>query len=246
MGKDPDIFAQSASFQSGAAIDPPTGAILGRSLNTLLCAEGAYIKKLDKRSLIASEGSGQQGLIAVLEGLVKVSTSLRDGRSQILSLRFPGEFISLRTQAEPWFASVEVVEDATLLILGTSKTAKLRRESLQFNLDLGIHTNREIAGAQAHLVKLGRRSPIERLASLLIEFNDRGMGLSGTNERVRIPISRDEIGDYIGLNSETVSRQFTRLKAAGYITLQSPSSVIVRNWEALRLLSNGETSVTAG
>lgn len=219
---------------------------MGRSLSSLLCAEGAYVKKLGKRSLIASEGSGQQGLIAVLEGMVKVSTSLRDGRSQILSLRFPGEFISLRTQLEPWFASVEVVETATLLILETSKTAKLRRENLQFNMELSIHSNREIAGAQAHLVTLGRRSPIERLASLLIEFNERGMSLSGTNEHLRIPISRNEIGDYIGLTSETVSRQFTRLKAAGYISLQSPSSVVVRSWDSLRQLSNGETFAAVG
>ena len=236
-----------ASFASGARIcaNTPTGAILGSSLSALLNAEGAYIKKVTKRNVIASEGSLQEGLIAVLGGLVKLSTSLRDGRTQIMGLRFPGEFITLRMPAEPWFANVEAVEDTTLLILASAKVDKLRFGNPQFNMDLSLHVNQEIAVTQAHLVTLGRRSPIERLASLLIEFNNRGMGSSDRSGEVRIPISRDEIGDYIGLESETVSRQFTRLKSDGYISLISPSRVVVRDWGALVQLSNGESSIAA-
>lgn len=222
----------------------PHGAILGASLNALLCAEGAYIKKLQKRCVIASEGSTPQELIAVLGGLVKVSKSLHDGRTQILGLKFPGDFVSLRSEADPWFASAEVVEDVTLLVLNASKSARLRRENPQFNLDISVHANREIAHAQAHLVTLGSRSPIERLASLLIELSDRGLGIKGASGHVRVPLSRDQIGDYIGLKSETVSRQFTRLKSAGLINLISPSRVQVHDWPALRQLSNGEPSVT--
>lgn len=236
-----------ADFANGAGFcpDTPIGAILGGSLNALLGAEGAYVKMVQKRNVIASEGTAQVGLIAVLDGLVKLSTSLRDGRTQILGLRFPGEFITLRSHAEPWFASVEVVEDATLWILGAAKTDKLRIEKPQFNMDLNLHANKEIAATQAHLVTLGRRSPIERLAALLIEFNDQGMGAKDGSGEVRIPIGRDEIGDYIGLESETVSRQFTRLKSDGYISLISPSRVVVRDWHALQQLSNGESSIAA-
>jgi CRP/FNR family transcriptional regulator len=151
----------------------------------------------------------------------------------------------LRTYEDPWFASVEVVEDATLCILGAAKIDKLRLENPQFNIDLSAHANKEIAAAQAHLVTLGRRSPIERLAALLIEFNDRGMGVKDGSGEVRIPIGRDEIGDYIGLESETVSRQFTRLKSDGYVSLTSPSRVVVRDWHALQQLSNGESSIAA-
>ncbi|WP_187431345.1 hypothetical protein ROLI_026920 [Roseobacter fucihabitans] len=228
VGVDPGIFTGTLN-----------GAILGGSLNALLCAEGAYIKRANKHSIIANEGSAQQGLIAVLNGMVKLSTSFRDGRTQIVGLRFPGEFITLLTQAEPWFARVEVVEDAALLVLGAEKTEKLRLESRQFNIDMSSHANREIGWALAHLVTLGRKSPIERLASLLIELNDRGMGVNDASGEIRIPISRGEIGDYIGLESETVSRQFTRLKSDGYISLLSPSRVVVRDWHSLAHLSNG-------
>lgn len=221
------------------------GTRLGVRLTALLCAEGAYTKRVPRRCVIASEGAPQEGLVAVLSGLVKVSTSLPDGRTQIVALRFPGEFVTLRPVEDPWFASVEVVEDATLMILGAAKAMRLRRENPQFVMDLSVHAQREIAGAQAHLVTLGRRSPIERLACLLIEFNDRGLAGSGTEGEVRIPISRDEIGDYIGLESETVSRQFTRLKSDGYISLISPSRVVVRDWRALRQLSDGESTVAA-
>ena len=234
-------FAWGADVCTDGARPTHYGARLGCALTALLHAEGACIKQLKKRSVIVSEGSKQPDLTAVLSGVVKVSTSLRDGRTQILGLRFPGEFISMRGLAEPSFASVEVVEDVTLLILSDAKAVRLRRENPQFNIDMGLHVDREIACMQAHLVTLGRRLPIERLAALLIEFNDRGLGVEGDRENVRIPLTRDEIGDYIGLNSETVSRQFTHLKTAGHIRLVSPSRVLVKNWHALRQLSNGES-----
>ncbi len=236
-----------ADFATGATIctGMPTGATLGGPINTVLGTEGAYSRIVHRRSIIANEGSPQEGLIAVLNGLVKLSTSLRDGRTQILGLRFPGEFLTLRTYEDPWFATVEVVENATLCILGATRVDRLRIENPQFNMDLNAHANKEIAAAQAHLVTLGRRSPIERLASLLIEFNDRGMGAKDGSCEVRIPIGRDEIGDYIGLESETVSRQFTRLKSDGYISLASPSRIVVRDWHALQQLSNGESSIAA-
>lgn len=234
------MFSKSRPTCADGSKGMPNGAILGTSLNALLCAEGAIIRKLEKRCVIAREGSTPQELIAVLGGLVKVSKSLHDGRTQILGLKFPGEFVSLRSEAEPWFASAEVVEDVTLLVLNASKSARLRRENPQFNIDISVHACREIAYAQAHLLTLGSRSPIERLASLLIEFSDRGLGIKGASGHIRVPLSRDQIGDYIGLKSETVSRQFTRLKAAGFISLISPSRVQVHNWPALRQLSNGE------
>lgn len=247
MGQNPQRRLEaSGTISQGRTIfaEGPHGAILGASLNALLCAEGAYIKKLPKRCVIATEGSTPQELVAVLGGMVKVSKALHDGRTQIVSLKFPGEFVSLQSGSDPWFASVEVVDDVTLLVLNASKSARLRRENPQFNIEINAHANREIAYAQAHLLTLGCRSPIERLASLLIEFNDRGLGISGTSGHVRVPLSRDQIGDYIGLKSETVSRQFTRLKTAGFISLISPSRVQVHNWPALQQLSNGERPIT--
>lgn len=231
--------------QSSFYSRPPAGSTLDSALYALLCAEGAFEKTLKRRTIMAREGASQEGLIAILDGLIKLSTSWPDGRTQILGLRFPGEFITLRTQAEPWFATVEAVEDTTLLVLEASKAEYLRLDNMRFNMGLSGHIDREIAAAQAHLVTLGRRSPIERLASLLIEFKDRGLGASEASGEIRIPISRDEIGDYIGLESETVSRQFTRLKSEGYISLISPSRVVVRDWRALFQLRNGERSLAA-
>ena len=217
----------------------------GGSLAAVLLDHGAYTQKIRRRTLVAQKGTPQEGLMAVVSGLVKLSMSWHDGRTQILGLRFPGEFVTLRSQAEPWFADVEVVEDATLLILETAKADQLRQENTRFNTQLNAHVNREIAATQAHLLTLGRRAPLERLASLLVEFKDRGAGLKTARGEVRLPMSRDEIGDYIGLESETVSRQFTRLKADGYIHLVSPSRVQVQDWAALIQLSNGERSLAA-
>ena len=205
----------------------------------------AQTKTISKRNIVVFEGAVRDSVILVLKGVLKLSTSLRDGRTQIVGLRFPGDVVTTRSFGEPWFATVEVVKTATLCIFGERQLDDLRLSSPDFNEEWNIHVSREISIAQGHLVTLGQKTPLERLAAFLLELRDRCIHATAQIREILIPISRDDIGAYLGLESETVSRQFTRLKDIGLIKMISPCRIVVGNWQALERLSDGEAAIAA-
>jgi CRP/FNR family transcriptional regulator len=78
---------------------------------------------------------------------------------------------------------------------------------------------RELSQAQDQLVLLGRRSAEERVATFLIGWRDRLARLRGPTETVSLPMSRQDIADFLGLTIETVSRTFTKLERDGVIEI---------------------------
>ena len=87
--------------------------------------------------------------------------------------------------------------------------------------------------AQEHLLVLGRQAAVERLAAFLVDMADR----QGDLMQVELPMSRTDIGDYLGLTIETVSRVLTRLKQKGVIRLPNLRSVEILKPQALRALA---------
>ncbi len=209
------------------------------------CLPETKATPIPKRTVVALAGTRPESVIVVLSGVLKLSTSLRDGRTQIVGLRFAGDIVTTRSPDMPWFATVQVVEDARLCMVDAARINALRVGNSRFQAQWDAHANREIAIAHEHLLTLGRRAPAERLASFLKELSDRGFQDEGGAKEIHIPISRHEIGDYLGLQSETVSRQFTRLKEAGFIELLSPSRVVVNDWENLVHLIEGSHVLAA-
>ncbi|WP_457300465.1 helix-turn-helix domain-containing protein, partial [Phyllobacterium sp. P5_D12] len=87
--------------------------------------------------------------------------------------------------------------------------------------------------AQEHLLVLGRQTAAERVAAFLLDLAERQGGL----ERVELPMSRMDIGDYLGLTIETVSRVFSKLKDKGIIALPTLRSAEIKKWNALQAMS---------
>ncbi|RVD53765.1 transcriptional regulator, partial [Mesorhizobium sp. M8A.F.Ca.ET.023.02.2.1] len=86
--------------------------------------------------------------------------------------------------------------------------------------------------AQEHLLVLGRQNAIERVAAFLVDMMERQGGL----RQVELPMSRMDIGDYLGLTIETVSRVFTRLKDKGVIRLLNLRSVEILKQDVLQTM----------
>jgi CRP/FNR family nitrogen fixation transcriptional regulator len=82
---------------------------------------------------------------------------------------------------------------------------------------------------QDHVVLLGRKSACERVASLLLDLSDR----AGSPRILEVPMSRQDMADYLGLTIETVSRTLTQLQADGMIYIPTSRRIVLRDRAAL-------------
>ncbi len=78
---------------------------------------------------------------------------------------------------------------------------------------------RELSQARDHMVLLGRRSADEKVATFLLDWRERLFSPKGPSDTVLLPMSRQDIADYLGLTIETVSRTFTKLERRGAIEI---------------------------
>ena len=169
----------------------------------------------------------------VIDGLVALCVLLPDGRRQVISLSTPGDVVCpVSTQAfgEIWVEALtpsEVVE----IDLAAQHCAIGRDAGLTSALFAMVH--QQVKCASAHLVTLGRLDGMERVCLFLADMAWRiGVDTPG-GKRVHLPLSREDIADYLGLNAETVSRIFSRVKKAKLALFLSPTDYLVTDIAAL-------------
>ena len=90
------------------------------------------------------------------------------------------------------------------------------------------------------MVLLGRKTALERVASFLLDLQAQDPARPGPADHIRLPMTRSEIADYLGLTIETVSRVLTRLKTEGVIRLVSLNDVLVERPDRLLVLAGGD------
>ncbi|MGE5157822.1 MAG: helix-turn-helix domain-containing protein [Gemmatimonas sp.] len=156
----------------------------------------------------------------VLEGVMRLYKLLPDGRRQIVGFSLPGDFLGMTTSGRNNFSAdaigpVEVCRfsKSAFLRFAENKPHLLRRIN-----ELAI---RELSQARDHMVLLGRRSAEEKVATFLIGWRDRLARQGGLSATLPLPMSRQDIADYLGLTIETVSRTFTKLERDGAIEIIS-------------------------
>jgi CRP/FNR family nitrogen fixation transcriptional regulator len=176
-----------------------------------------------------SENSGY--VYKVVSGVVRVSKLLPDGRRQISAFHLPGDMFGFEI-GDIHHCSAEAVVPTKVVafkwqgLLGASASTSLVRELLTRTM-IGLrHT-------QDHLLLLGRKNALERLAAFLLEMAAR----SGSAEILDLAMPRHDIADYLGLTLETVSRMFAELKERGQIKLESARRVRLLNMDKLRAIA---------
>ncbi|WP_172899827.1 helix-turn-helix domain-containing protein [Bradyrhizobium erythrophlei] len=156
---------------------------------------------------IYGEGKAATFCYQVINGAVRISRKLTNGRRQIGAFYFPGDIFGL----EPWFQyrwSAEAIAEATTL-RPVRRKALLRKaqSNLSFARNVWSITERDLRHADDHRILLGQLTATERLAAFFLQINDR-IGVGG---QIELPMSRTDIADYLGLTIETVSREITKL-----------------------------------
>lgn len=155
-------------------------------------------------------------------GAVRVYRLLSDGRRQITAFHLAGESFGFEADHTHHF-SAEAIVATGLRAFRPTTGVDMSRELLPLAL-LGM------VRAQEHLLVVGRQNAVERIAAFLVDMADRQGGLA----QIELPMSRQDIGDYLGLTIETVSRVLSRLREKGILTFHGLRSLEICKPEALR------------
>ena len=151
---------------------------------------------------------------SLTHGLLKITGSLEDGREQILGLLMPGDFVG-RPYGRRSSYSVTAIAPSRMCVLGRAAFERFAQAFPEVEHALLLRTLDDLDRARRWMLLLGRKSAGERVASLLLDFAAR----AEPGAEVAFPLTRQQMADLLGLTIETVSRQLTKLRARGLITL---------------------------
>lgn len=171
---------------------------------------------------IYAEESAADFVYEVVEGVVRTCRLLSDGRRQIEDFYLPGDVFGLEAGLTRR-ATAEALGPVTLKVVRRTALSDLATRDADLARKLWALTARDLRRTQDHLLMLGRRSATERVAGFLLDLAER----TDSEDVLDLPMSRQDIADYLGLTIETVSRTFTQLQNTGLIEAPSCRHLIV-------------------
>jgi len=177
--------------------------------NPIVCLnEFAYKRGTE----IHGENEPADYVYQVKKGAVRSYKLLSDGRRQIGAFHLVGDIFGL-TNGENHRFTAEAVVDTTLWLMKRRSLEVISQTDGVLARNLLCLTTRSLQHAEDHMLLLGRKDSLEKVATFLLEMDER------LADAMTLPMSRRDIADYLGLTLETVSRALSRLRRAGAISL---------------------------
>jgi CRP/FNR family transcriptional regulator len=147
---------------------------------------------------------------------------------QITGFHLPGELLGIDAiNSDKHPCDVIALETTEVCELPFGKLETLARELPGLQHQLFRLMSREVAEEEGQLLMLGRMKAEERLAAFLLSFSKRFQLLGHSPTDLRLPMSRQDLGDYLGLALETVSRLFSRFQEEKLITVQGRNVMLL-------------------
>ena len=145
-------------------------------------------------------------------GAVRSYKLLSDGRRQIGAFHLAGDIFGLENGSEHRFTA-EAIVNTTVRLIKRRSLETVAQSDAMVSRNLLSMTTTNLQHAEDHMLLLGRKTSLERVAAFLIEMDKR---LAAANV-MALPMSRRDIADYLGLTLETVSRALSRLHELGIL-----------------------------
>ena len=177
--------------------------------------------KLKKHDTLYRAGEPFHALYAIRIGSLKTTVLAEDGREQVAGYHMLGDVIGLDgIGSERHGCEAIALEDTEVCVLpfGTIEDLARTLPGLQHNLHRLM--SREITRDQSAMLLLGSMRAEERLAVFLLNLADRYRSRGYSSTEFVLRMTREEIGSYLGLKLETVSRLFSRFQEDGLIQVQ--------------------------
>ena len=206
---------------------PATGPAPGIDFAPGLMTPG-IVMSFARNEEIFGEEEDADFVYRVISGAARTVRLLSDGRRQIVGFHLAGEVFGWESGGRHR-CSAEAVADCQIALVKRSVLDKVAAaDGAVARLLWGLAV-RDLDRSQDHMLRLGRKTAVERLAAFLLEMDSR----DSTTNGVDLLMSRSDIADYLGLTIETVSRTFTQLMRDGVIAMPSARHIVLRNRRAL-------------
>jgi CRP/FNR family transcriptional regulator, nitrogen fixation regulation protein len=181
---------------------------------------------------IYAEGDPIDCWYKVVSGSVRIFKLLADGRRYVAEFCFTGDCFGFDNSPLRGF-SAEAVGDAIVLRLPRKATEQLMEEDPAFARELREMTLHDLASAYGRMLLLGRMTASERVAAFLLEMFER----RAAEKILDLPMSRNDVADYLGLTIETVCRGLSGFKRNGVIGIPDAHRIELRDRSALEALA---------
>lgn len=214
------------------SFDAARQARAGQSIGETIAILGT-LTKFARNAQIFCEDEPVQHFYKVVTGAVRISKLLSDGRRQIGAFYLPGDIFGLEAGDSHHF-SAEAISHCEVLVVKRSRILTCVEHNGTLAAELWSETVSHLQRAQDHMLLLGRKNAQERIAAFLLQMSLRLV----RNGALELPMSRQDIADYLGLTIETVSRTLTQLERNGVIAIPVSRRILLRNPRALDAMND--------
>lgn len=187
--------------------------------------------RFEPKATLFIQGDDADAVFNVTCGTLRLYRLLPDGRRQVVGFLLPGDFIGL-SLAERFGFSADAVDSVSACRFDREAFIDFVDSKPHFLRRLHAAASHELTLAQDHMVLLGRRSAVEKVACFLLSFRERLRRLGSSVVTIPLPMTRQDLADHLGLTLETVSRVVSRL-ARERVILVVPDGVRILNPQRL-------------
>jgi CRP/FNR family transcriptional regulator, anaerobic regulatory protein len=198
-------------------------------------------RRVKQGDLLFGDGDTFTSLYAIRTGVFKTSVSAEDGREQVIGFQMAGEIVGLDGIVNDLHSCNAVaLEDSDVCVMPFSNVEELSREFPELQRHVHKIMSREIVRENKVMLLLGNMRAEERLAAFLLNLVQRLHARGYSQSEIVLRMTREEIGSYLGMKLETVSRTFSKFSEEGIIEVKQRYVRII-NAEALKKIFNLQT-----
>ena len=200
-------------------------------------------RKIKRGSLLFRNGDKFTSLYAIRTGFFKTCVASEDGRDQVTGFQMAGEVVGLDGIVnDNHTCDAVALEDAEVCVMPFDRIEELSREISSLQRHVHKIMSREIVRENGVMLLLGSMRAEERLAAFLLNLVQRLHARGFSQSEVVLRMTREEIGSYLGLKLETVSRTFSKFVEDGIIGVKQRHVRILRT-DALHEIVNSKMSL---
>lgn len=198
----------------------------------------AIRRKIKRGARLYSNGEKFTSLYAIRTGFFKTCINTEDGRNQVTGFQMAGEIIGLDGIVKDHHTCDAVaLEDAEVCVMPFDRIEELSREVVSLQRHVHKIMSREIVREHGVMLLLGSMRAEERLAAFLLNLVQRLHARGFSQSELLLRMTREEIGSYLGLKLETVSRTFSKFVEDGIVEVKQ-RHVRILSTDALKLIVN--------